>query len=239
MFGARGTAALGFQLGIELLGRQLRGGATALRQRRDLERSLRGVAARLDDRDDRVMNVRTIAGPDFRRDHPHVFLERRLHVVRSVVDDASRGDLKLLRHLDDDIRRADLPAGHEMLEQRRQILRRALWRASVDPCHDRVDILRPEARVVAEGSVVRIREPRRHRSSRHAVANRLRPRPGVGVRDQRHRTHFTRPMAAHAVLVQDWRDILRDGRSVLRRRRRCRQKSRGKQQEVSHTNRLP
>ena len=55
---------------------------------------------------------------------------------------------------------------------------------------------------------------------RHLIPDRLRPRPRVLVGEQRHRPDLAGPVAAHAVLVEDRRDVLVERRHVLRRLRR-------------------
>ena len=94
--------------------------------------------------------------------------------------------------------------------RRGHVLRVALRRAGVDPLHDRLDLLVVERAIVlealhADGVVDR---PGRHRVVADASLDRLRPRPRLGVGDERHRRDRVGPVAGFALLLEDRRDVL-------------------------------
>ena len=72
---------------------------------------------------------------------------------------------------------------------------------------DRRDLLVAQPRIVLEGAVRRVGAPGRHRPGSDARANRLRPRPRLVVLHQRHRREHRRPMALHALGIQDRRHV--------------------------------
>ena len=94
----------------------------------------------------------------------------------------------------------------------------------VHPGGESRDLLLGQRHVVLDrlDAHVTLQEPRRHDA--HAVAQPGAvldaPRPGTHllVGHQRHRRHRVRPMAALAVLLQDRRDVLREGHRLLSRR---------------------
>src|SRR5207253_5035763 len=71
---------------------------------------------------------------------------------------------------------------------------RSLWRASIGPRADLLDLFLAQALVVLEFSVVRIGKPRRHFTRCDLGLDRLRPRPRVLIRQQRHRRDLIGPM---------------------------------------------
>src|SRR4029434_4501560 len=58
----------------------------------------------------------------------------------------------------------------------------------------------------------RIRMPRRHDARRALPHDRLRPRPNLGVGDERHGRDLTCAMALDAIGIEDWRDVVRERR---------------------------
>ena len=168
------------------------------------------------------MYVRGITIPRLDSLNPCVFLEIGGHFEVLVRDFAAFGNFKRHRHLEDHIRLPDLPARFE-LGRRRQILRIAFLRASVNPSNERPDLIGAQLTIVAEMAVLRIRRPWRHLAIQHAATNRRRVRPDLMIRHQRHRRGFARPVTAHAILVEDGRHIpgkrgrIAEGRPVIRR----------------------
>ena len=100
-------------------------------------------------------------------------------------------------------------------------------RAGVDPRREGVDVALIEVPLVPElHAVARVCRPRRHLARDHDVLDGPGPGTDFGVLDQGHRRDVVRPVAGHAVLVEDRRHVAgeRRGRSGprprLARRRR-------------------
>src|SRR5438552_3755000 len=67
---------------------------------------------------------------------------------------------------------------------------------------------------------MRIDAPWRHLAIDDALFDRARPRPDVLIREQRHRRHLPRTMAALTGSLEDWRYVFREGDRGWRRPRR-------------------
>ena len=104
----------------------------------------------------------------------------------------------------------------------RQIARIAFRRPAIGPFHDGVDLRGAQAHGVGEPAVVRIGKPGRHLSVDDGVLDLGRTSAHVPIGQQRERAGFTGTMADLAILLDDWRDVLRVGRDIptLRRGRR-------------------
>ena len=165
--------------------------------------------------EDHVVDDGAGAGPHFDRLNPFVLAESRRHAEVLVLDGAVCRDRIVLRHRHDGVRLANLPAVG-VLRSRGQIRGIALRRAGARPPDDRVPVGVAQPAIVREPAVRRIRVPCWHPAARHLLADRLRPRPRVLVRQERHRRDLARPMTRRAVLVKDGRDILRVGRHGAR-----------------------
>ena len=158
-------------------------------------------------KDHHMVRDLTVARADLHRTDPFVFRNvRRETQIRKVI--RPRCGHRHLRQFDDEIRLAHLPAVRK-LRKRRHVLHIAPARALVHPLRDDRDLVLAEARVVRKLPMRRIREPRRHLTLRHLLANRLRPRTHFLIRVQRHRRDFARPVARRTILKQDWRHVTR------------------------------
>ena len=102
------------------------------------------------------------------------------------------------------------------IRARRQIRGVALRRAARDPAGDEVFLRGRQPPLVDERAVRRVGVPRRHAALGDAPADGLRPRPRLGVGQERHRREFAGPVAARAVGVENRRDVLRERRDVAR-----------------------
>ncbi len=120
---------------------------------------------------------------------------------------------------EDQIRFPNHPAVNEP-RRRGQVLRVALGRAVVGPSKQRLAIGSRQASIVGELAVFRIGVPGRHVGVADFVADRLRMRPCVVIRQERHRADLPGAVTSDAVLVEDGRHVLaerRDRRSCPRR----------------------
>ena len=165
---------------------------------------------RLADERDEVMHDLPLGGTYFRRLNPAVFSEVRRDDDVLIVDDAARRDLEGHRQLEHHVRFADAPA-FDPLRGLRQIARIAFRRSTIGPLHDRVDLGRAQAHGVGELAVVRIGKPWRHLSVDESVLDLGRTPARVLIGQQRERAGFTGTMADLAILLEDWRDVLRVG----------------------------
>ena len=157
----------------------------------------------------------------------HVFglREVRRDVEVLVVDGAGRRDLEVLLHLEHDVGLTDRPA-LGIVRRRRLVLQIALRRAARGPGEDCLFLLVSQLAFVFERTGRRVRVPRRHVPLADLVANGLRIRTGVLIRQKRHRRDLAGTMTGGAVLVHDGRHVLGKGRD---RRRRGPFRSRGRQ----------
>ncbi len=153
--------------------------------------------------------------PGFPGETPCVLGQVRVDDEVAIDVRAARRQLEGRRHLDDEIRRAEMPAVRELRE--RGHLRAVAFRHPVlHPVADRRDLRVGQPPLVGELAVAVRRVPGRHVTRLGDFRDRLRVLLHVLVRDQRERRRLPRAMARHAVGVQDGRDALRE-----RQRRRC------------------
>ena len=176
-----------------------RGPAAELRSRRQIDQTGRDV-----------VRHRVVAGPYLGRRHPHDVVEGQGREQVEVRGLSLGVDLPRDRELDDVVRIQ--PVG--VAPARRGEVGRLggrpvpLRRAAVDPGHDRLDLVVAQADVVGELAEAPVGEPRRHLAGDDLRLDGPRPRPRVAVRQQRHRRHLVRPVAARAVVEQDLPDVL-------------------------------
>ena len=177
-------------------------GVAAALGRRDpglrIDQPLRsGLAVERDD----VVHDAPIAGSHFDALDPGVFLESRRHHDPLVIDRPRGRDAERLRHLEDLVGLADVPAVEE--GQRSGCLPRiALGRAAIGPAGDRVDLRLRETTVVLEVADGRIGVPRRHLPAHGGSLHGRRPGARVAVGQHRKRRRFARPMAGLAMLLE-------------------------------------
>ena len=164
------------------------------------------------------------------RTHFHRLNVLRLGEIRRdvevlVVDRAGRGDFEVLLHLEHEVRLADRPARGET----------GAWAADPSCCLS-ARLRRPRRAASSfphRSACVRFRTYRRARPRAMAACALRRPRrdgfgirAGVFIRQKGHRRDLAGTMAGRAVLVEDGRDVLGEGRGrrfwVLRSR--CRQR---------------
>src|SRR5882672_5148972 len=167
------------------------------------------------------MHVGAIAWTYLSGLHPAVFREVGRDLKVLIVDRAARRDFVIRLHFEDLVRFAELPAFGEC-GQLRHLRRVAFWCASIDPADQGVDFVLRKAEVVAKLSVSGVGMPWWHYMRRHLLANRLRPRPHLPERDERHRRHLAWAMAAHALCVKDRSYIVAEGRNNSCRHRSLR-----------------
>ena len=133
----------------------------------------------------------------------------RVEVLDRQLALGGNGDLE--RHLDHEVRlAAERPALREF-RRRRQVGGVAARRARIHPAGDGFDLLLGKAAIVPHRqAVLGIGAPRRHLTRHDLRFDRLRPRPCIVVRHQRHRGDFAGAMAAGALLGNDRRHVLRE-----------------------------
>ena len=189
----------------------------------------------VDDVDAGVVHDAEVARPDLDAARELVFAERNLLVeveVRLLRVGLHR---PLDRQLEDEVGLAELPAAREG-RRRRQVGGVAARRAGADPRDDGVDVLLRQAAVVAHLHAVCGSAP--HGGISRATTLSLIDRahgPRRLVREERHRPDLARPMAAHAVLVEDRRDVLGErGRIGRRRGRRLGRHAGGRHHREEH-----
>ena len=162
-----------------------------------------------DERDD-VVHAGAVGGPRFGELHPFVGLEGRRDQDVLILDDAGGRDLIRRRQFDHGVRFRNRPAigklraaaacPSDSLAARRHPPR--LTRVSISFCWSDA--------VVGELAVMRIGEPRRHLPLQHRLFDRLGPRTGLLIGEQRKRRRLARTMATLAAGLQNRRDILRE-----------------------------
>ena len=167
-----------------------------------------------------VVGGRVVAGPHLGRRHRHHVVERQRGVEVEVGRLALRVDLPRDGELDDVVGLTPFRMAPARGREARGFRGRpgAFGGAAVRPRGDRLDLLVAQAGVVREVPEARVGEPRRHLARLDLGLDGTRPRPRVAVRQQRHRRHLVRPVAARAVVEQDGADVLVVGRDVLGRR---------------------
>src|SRR5262249_6028722 len=139
---------------------------------------------------------------------PFVFLEARVndevliaHLARCRYFERPVG------HVHDLLWLTDLPADGELLRWW-QIGFVAFGRAGLDPAADEQLVAVAQARVVDEMAIFRIRVPGRHALLIDNFADHFGPTHDLVVAGERERGNLARPMALHAVVLQDAGDLL-------------------------------
>ncbi len=142
--------------------------------------------------------------------------EHTLHVLRFVRQD-------VLRHLDDQIglaERVSAVVGVGEPDRRRRLGLVARRRAAVHPREDGVDLLVAETALVREDPLGGVGKPRRHLAAFDLQRDGAGPRPRVLIGHERHRRDQAadvlprRPVARHAIGLEDRRDLLVKGHGV-------------------------
>src|SRR5262245_27089609 len=177
---------------------------------------LRGASRRRRHNEDiDVMNDATIAGPRLGHLHILVFGKSGINLEEVVLIRPCGFKSELFRHLQDQIRLADLPP-FDNLGPRRSVMWIAFRRPAVSPGLDRIDLRLGQAAVVRELPRARIGVPGRHLAADDFFADGLGPGARVFVTQQRHRSRLARTMAFGAVLEKDRRDVFAKS-DILRR----------------------
>ena len=200
--------------------RRRRAGIVDRTRKRRAARRPRGVTRERQD----VVHVCPAAGANLDGLHPLVFGEVGGKRDPLVLHLAHRRHRERFLHGEDGIGCADAPPLGEC-RRGRQIAVVPPGRPGRRPLDDDVALGIAHPPIVREAPALRVRMPRRHGAVQHLVAHRARPRPGLVIRDQRHRCDLARTMTRGAVLVEDGRDVFRERRrrrrgSVLRGLRR-------------------
>ncbi len=177
------------------------------------------VGARLADEGDDVVDAGTVGGPGFGELNPLVGLERRGDEDVLILDGAGGGNFVSGWQFDDGIGLGNGPAIGE-LARRRQVFGIALGRSGVDPGGEGIDFLRLQGMVVGEFTVVRIGEPGRHFAREHGFFDGLGPGAGLLVGEQGKRRGLTGTVTVLAAILQDGRDVFREGRVLREESRR-------------------
>ena len=176
----------------------------------------------VNDEDAGVMDDGAVAGTNLQRFSEAILGERDRRIEHLHAELAFGGDRELDRHLEHVVRLAAGGPAFREFRQRRQIGVIALRRAGVHPRHDRVDLFLGETAVVAHRqTALGVGAPRRHFARAHLLANRLGPGAHVLVREERHRRHFTGPVAHRAFVEHDRRHIFGEGGGCAGHRSRC------------------
>ncbi|PYR62650.1 MAG: hypothetical protein DMF91_05895, partial [Acidobacteria bacterium] len=156
-------------------------------------------------------------GMDFNRAHPPRFGQTRFD-NRFVPRVERDGGHRVGRRFDDEIGLAELRGKIpdrfiRPLLRWRHVLGVAFGRARIDPPHQRVDLVVGQRPIVLEllnpDGLVDV--PRRHLPRRHARLDRSSPRPGLFVRYQRHRCDVAVAVARLTFVLEDRRDVSREG----------------------------
>jgi hypothetical protein len=155
-----------------------------------------------------------VSRADLDRRHPLRFGEVGRNVEVLVLDGAVGWQLVVLLHLQDDVRRAGAPAVGE-LGSRGQQRRIALRCAAVCPGDQRCALRIGDHPLVVKRARRRVGMPRRHVPLAHLVPDRLGPRPGVVIGQERHGGDFPRSMTTRTVLENDRSHVFGEGRGVL------------------------
>ena len=157
------------------------------------------------ERDD-VVHDGPITGPHLDSFDPGVLVEPHRHHDPLVIDRPHGRDAERLRHLEDLVGLADVPAFEEG-QRRGRLLRIALVRAGIGPAGDRVDFRLRQAPVVREVADRRIGVPRRHLPADDGPLHRRRPGTRVLVGQHRKRRRFARSMARLTILLEHWHHV--------------------------------
>ena len=152
-----------------------------------------------------MVNHLIISRPQISSDDPPIFREIHLHQNVFVIDGTCRGQLNVLRHLDNHVG-LDAPAIDE-LHRRRSIFRIAFNCAAIGPRDQRLDGVVTQSPVIDEVTVVRIRKPRRHLPADYSRLYAFCPGPRVFVGHEGHGSDFTRTMTGLAVLLKNRKNV--------------------------------
>src|SRR2546426_3490832 len=133
---------------------------------------------------------------------------------------------QILWKTDNEIRLANLPRVLiRKLTGRRNIGGISLGSAGVYPLDDGCDFLIRQGDVIVEmlETHILVNEPGRHLPSHPFPLDRLRPRPYLIISQQRHRRDGALTVTDLAMILKNWRDILRERQLLLRHcwRRHC------------------
>src|SRR5262249_2899653 len=164
--------------------------------------------------DDDVMNDSANARSNLGCLNPLVFGEVGRNAEVLVLDHARGRHRIFLWQIKHNVGLADVPAFQE-LRRWWEVFGVTFFRSLIHPSDDRVDVLLREFAVIQELAVMRIGVPRRHRPISDLLLYRTRPGPRVLISQQRHRRDLAGPMALHAVVEEDWRDVFRKSRLSL------------------------
>ena len=126
----------------------------------------------------RVMDHGRVARAQLDFFDPTLFVERNRHIKVLHRQFAFSRNLKINRHLDDQVRLAERPA-RRVFRHRRQVFVIAFRRAAIDPGDDSVNLFFDEPPVIAELERRRVRVgiPGRHRAFDHLFSDRFAPGP--------------------------------------------------------------
>ena len=169
---------------------------------------------------ERVVDDARVARLHFIRDDVLVFFQpgRQHEAAERVLP--GRANVKIFRHLDDEVRFAESPAVG-VLDRRRGVLWVAFGAARLLPRGQRVDVAERQRAGVGElGPADRL--PRRHLLVLRVVNDVRCPRYGLLVSHERERPDIARPVATLAVLLDDRghvaviRDVVRGDLPLLR-----------------------
>ena len=119
-------------------------------------------------------------------------------------------NLERVSHLDDEIWRSPGRMGPAVFENRQFGHQRRITFGStaINPRDDGLDLLWSQTPIIAERAEPSIRTPRRHLPLGNFVLDGPRPGTHLFVRHQRHWRYLAGPMARHAVVEQNRRDVL-------------------------------
>ena len=169
--------------------------------------------------DDDVMHDCPVPRPAFGSLDPFVLFEARIDHKELVADfPLGRHVVRLLGHIDDLIRLADLPPRGELLRGR-QILLISFRRSGGDPAVDEGFFFVTEASVIGELAVLGVGVPRRHPLLAHNFVNHPSPADGLFIAGQCERTDFSRPVTGDAIVLKDAADLFGVRHVAIRLRR--------------------
>ena len=172
-------------------------------------------------RSDVVDDVIALGGNNLERLNVAVLGEARINQnVRPPVGPVGLHD-HVFRQTYNEIRLADLPGLIiRELARRRHVRGISLESTAVHPLDDRGDFFIGQRLVVIEvlHSNVPINEPRRHFPSGDSLLDRPRPRTRLFVSHQRHGRNRAHMVTILAMLLEDRRNVLREGNLILRQR---------------------
>ncbi len=143
---------------------------------------------------------------------PPVLAEASGHLEALHVDETALGNRDLLGQFEYGIRSPDAPVAF-VGRRRRQVGRVALRRTGIHPRQYRHQLVVVQPPLVRQRPVPFLGERRRHRPRRDASADRSRPGSDVLEAEKGHRRDLAGTMAGGAVVVEDGRDVSREGRN--------------------------